>query len=370
MAPVMAAGLISAGTSLINSSNNARMQAIENERNRQFEREMQIQQQAWTQENMRLSSQLAQDQFNYEFGKEASYNSASAERQRMEAAGYNPALMYGAGTGSGVNASMNSGVNASSGSHSGANGMRGVAPQLSVPDIMSIALQKANIDVAKANERKINAEAKNIENRTPTMYNLGDIKAELMIAQKNNEISDSELKYELKENERIAKEFNQWSIPFDKQIKENSVQESAYNLAVRIQRYEFNESNNPIILRQNELAVEQSVLDLLATEVQIQANNEGIKLTKAQIITECAKNEQFIAIAKMIKEKATTEKELRGYKKAQSIVGMVTDSVDSVAGIIKSLKPSLLSNSDSNSTPITTNSQDDWIQTCNAVFGD
>lgn len=61
----------------------------------------------YAQQQMNYQAKLNRQQYDYEFNKEASYNSPSSERARLEYAGLNPALMYenGAG-GSSVNASL------------------------------------------------------------------------------------------------------------------------------------------------------------------------------------------------------------------------------------------------------------------------
>ncbi len=111
---------------------------------------------------MSHQAELNKQQYDYEFQKEAEYNSPSAERARLEAAGMNPALAYGGG------ASGGSGVQASVGSVSG--GSVGQAKPLSLAEnsldltslaqIQNMAAQSENL---KAASRKTNAEAENLE---------------------------------------------------------------------------------------------------------------------------------------------------------------------------------------------------------------
>ena len=101
----IAGGLLGAGSSAIQNSQNRqnvqetnRMNYKINQMNNQFNERMAIQQRNW-QENM--------------WNKENAYNTASAQRQRLEEAGLNPYLMMNGGS-SGVAQSAGSGATASS----------------------------------------------------------------------------------------------------------------------------------------------------------------------------------------------------------------------------------------------------------------
>lgn len=101
----IAGGLLGSGSSLIQNSQNRqnvqetnRMNYKINQMNNQFNERMAIQQRNW-QENM--------------WNKENAYNTASAQRQRLEEAGLNPYLMMTGGS-AGVAQSAGSGASASS----------------------------------------------------------------------------------------------------------------------------------------------------------------------------------------------------------------------------------------------------------------
>lgn len=86
---------------------------------------------------------LAQEMFDYTFSKESEYNDPSAQRKRLEAAGLNPALLYG---GSAAGAS-----GTASGSTAGgeAAGVQAIQP-MGLQVMLQAEQQKANIELAQS----------------------------------------------------------------------------------------------------------------------------------------------------------------------------------------------------------------------------
>ena len=87
MNPLIGASLISSGTSLLGGLSGAGAQSSANKANLQIARE-----------NNAANQQLQRDQNKWnleQWNRENGYNSASSQRQRLQAAGYNPALAVG-----------------------------------------------------------------------------------------------------------------------------------------------------------------------------------------------------------------------------------------------------------------------------------
>ncbi len=98
------------------------------------------------------------------FDYEANYNSPLAQKNRMRDAGLNPNLMYGNGASSTGNVAMSP---SSSGT---APNVGSLAPDRAIGSIGDTAMQIANLQLIKAQTRKINAEAEGQESVNPELH--------------------------------------------------------------------------------------------------------------------------------------------------------------------------------------------------------
>lgn len=148
-------GVVNAVGGLIGGATSAR----QNRKQRKHEREMQEDAQVFERDLMKLEKQLNREQYDYEFDKEAEYNSPTAQMQRWEDAGLNPYMMMeGASAGS---------VEASAGSVSGS------APGYSVNKPFDLGAQFGQAISALGN---IPHDMYSIEQmKTDTQYKEGEI---------------------------------------------------------------------------------------------------------------------------------------------------------------------------------------------------
>ncbi|WGL30920.1 DNA pilot protein [Dipodfec virus UOA04_Rod_535] len=137
----------SAGSSLFNiftqnsrNKANAREQRLENERNRNFQREM---------------AELAYQRNLEQWTRENEYNDPSNVRARLKSAGLNPDLIYGQGAGNMVSADSPQ----MSGSGYGSGGVTPTNQPISEFSALALERQRAEIDNIKANTRKTESEA-------------------------------------------------------------------------------------------------------------------------------------------------------------------------------------------------------------------
>ena len=86
---------------------------------------------------------LAQEMFDYTFNKEAEYNDPAAQRKRLEAAGLNPALLYGGG------AAGASGTASGSTAGGEAAGVQAIQP-MGLQVMLQAEQQKAQIELAQS----------------------------------------------------------------------------------------------------------------------------------------------------------------------------------------------------------------------------
>ena len=162
----LAGGLVNGVFGLFGGGNKEKEQREAEERQFQREKELMGLQYDYnskaamqTQEYIKEMNAINYEQQNQMFDKQAQWNSAEQQKQRLEEAGLNPALMYGIGGEGGSSVSSGGGAGAQVG---GANntGTQAVMMGLQAKSIES------QIELNNAQATKINAEAKKTEKET------------------------------------------------------------------------------------------------------------------------------------------------------------------------------------------------------------
>lgn len=276
------------------------------------------------------------------------YSDPSFIRSRLELAGLSPALAF-------QNGNLQSPISARIGDSNTAGGLgsssliRGSSLALTASQL---SLNKSQENVNNANADVQKALAAKYRSETPTDGNLGDAEIEVKNSIKllnsqlaSGALSEKEYKDALAVGQTIENTFNSWNMDNRKELSEVQVDQSRMNLIETIQRYDFNESNNEILLQLNEQALKQACLDYFVTELRAEALKSEIKLTDAQVLNAIAENNVLKQQAQKIYQETKTERQLRGYKKAESVMRSVNGFIISLGslagGIGRILKPSI-----------------------------
>lgn len=220
--PLTSSAIIGGAASLVSGGGQAVVGAKLNKKNRKFYQEMTEKQNAFNAEQAQIAYERSRELYDYQFGKEASYNHPLAQMQRMKAAGLNPALMYGSGVGdAGSVSAAPSGVGAATAASPS-------PPQMS--DFFSPAIQSAmnvastlskigvnksqrqnldaNTDLTKNNSKKVQKETEtlvfNLEKMLPAQYRgvIADVKktlSDMQISQRVSTAQISELQAKVKD---------------------------------------------------------------------------------------------------------------------------------------------------------------------------
>lgn len=162
----LAGGLVNGVFGLFGGGNKEKKQREAEERQFQREKELMGLQYEYnskaamqTQEYVKEMNAINYEQQNQMFDKQAQWNSAEQQKQRLKEAGLNPALMYGIGGEGGSSVSSGGGAGAQVGGTNNA-GTQAVMMGLQAKSIES------QIDLNNAQAAKINAEAKKTEKET------------------------------------------------------------------------------------------------------------------------------------------------------------------------------------------------------------
>ena len=285
-------------------------------------------------EKMEKQFKLNREQYDYERSQE----SPAMERMRLEQAGLNPALMYGGGAQGGMNSGI-TGTSISS-SPSPRSSMRQVSPA----EVAQFKVSESQSEKLSAEADKEKALAEFYRKQTPTSGNLGDAKISLMWSEEQRNAWESQLfsaTADLKNSQRVKQDFDnmfaEWKLPYDKQRVQNSVQESEYRLLGLIQEFEFKEDMNPMQLQLARAQLQVQISNILTAQVQRFLMQHQVYKTQAEITEIMAKepywsaqSEKLLADAENLRVKSETEKQMRGYKKAQAVVGMINETATTV----------------------------------------
>lgn len=166
--------ILGGGMGLIGSAINAKQQREMQEKSFEYGREMmEKQNQAelqrlglqfdYNKKTAQYNQGLAREMYDYTFEKQNEYNNPTAEKARYEAAGLNPALLYGSGGGGGGGTSATS----SGGQMSPVTGMQPMGIQVA----LQAEAQKAQIELTKAQTNSIKADT--MKKVTADMANAG-----------------------------------------------------------------------------------------------------------------------------------------------------------------------------------------------------
>lgn len=146
---------INAGSQIYTNSQNISANKDINKQNIAFQQQTNQENRDFTREMFALSQGAALDQWH----RENAYNDPSAQRQRFEAAGLNPNLVYGSGL-----SSLAANFNPASSSQGNAVSPHSDpyyrdAPEFDVGNMLSIERQRAEIDAIRANTKKTENES-------------------------------------------------------------------------------------------------------------------------------------------------------------------------------------------------------------------
>lgn len=229
--------VLGGGMGLIGGAINAKHQKEMQERSFEYGREMmEKQNQAelqrlglqfdYNKRTAQYNQGLAREMYDYTFDKQNEYNNPTAEKARYEAAGLNPALLYGSGGGSGGGTSATS----SGGQMAPVAGMQPMGIQVA----LQAEAQKAQIELTKAQTNSIKADTmkkvtadmanaglelvSNMINNKKTDTDTRKAEQEIGNLKKNNELIDAEIS-KIKNENKIS-EFQIWLNKIKQEIAE------------------------------------------------------------------------------------------------------------------------------------------------------
>lgn len=207
-------GLISSaiggGMGLIGSAINAKTQKEMQQESFKYGREMAEYQKNAELERMGLqfdynkqtaqyNQDLAREMYDYTFDKQNAYNNPAAEKARYEAAGLNPALLYGGGGGGGGGSTA---ATTSGGQAAPVSSLQPMAIQVA----LQAEAQKAQIELTKAQTNSIKADT--MKKVTADMASAGLDLVGKMLANKGSEVNNRKAEQEIlnmkKTNEQIT----------------------------------------------------------------------------------------------------------------------------------------------------------------------
>jgi hypothetical protein len=220
-------GVLGGGMGLIGQGINARQQRKMQQEAFEYGREMFNKQNEaelarmglqfdYNKQTAAYNQNLAREMYDYTFDKQNEYNNPTAEKERYEAAGLNPALLYGGGGAGG----------SSTAATSSGGQMPAVTPMqpMGIQVALQAEAQKAQIELTKAQTNSIKADtmkkvttdmasagldliAKNLANNA-TKVNTGKAEQEINNLKKTNEQIDEQIN-KLKNENKLA-EFQVW----------------------------------------------------------------------------------------------------------------------------------------------------------------
>jgi len=238
--------VLGGGMGLIGGAINAKAQKEMQEASFEYGREMMEKQNQAELQRMGLqfdynkqtaayNQNLAREMYDYTFDKQNAYNNPAAEKARYEAAGLNPALLYGGGGAGGQSTSATS----SGGQMSPVTAMQPMGIQVA----LQAEAQKAQIELTKAQTNSIKADT--MKKVTADMASAGLDLVGKMLANKGSEVNTSKAEQELQNlkstneeiNENIGKireekktiEFQNWLNDIKREIAE--IQENGATLS-------------------------------------------------------------------------------------------------------------------------------------------
>lgn len=216
--------ILGGGMGLIGSRINAKTQKEMQEASFQYGREMmEKQNQAelqrmglqfdYNKQTAQYNQNLAREMYDYTFDKQNAYNNPAAEKARYEAAGLNPALLYGGGGGGGGGGTS---ATTSGGQMAPVPGMQPMGIQIA----LQAEAQKAQIELTKAQTNSIKADT--MKKVTTDMANAGLELVSNMISNKKTEVDTKKAEQEIANlkntNEQITANIEK--IKEDKKITE------------------------------------------------------------------------------------------------------------------------------------------------------
>lgn len=201
--------VLGGGMGLIGSAINAKQQKEMQERSFEYGREMmEKQNQAelqrmglqfdYNKQTAQYNQDLARGMYDYTFDKQNAYNNPAAEKARYEAAGLNPALLYGSGGGGGGGTSATT----TGGQMSPVTSIQPMGVQVA----LQAEAQKAQTELIKAQTNSIKADT--MKKVTADMASAGLDMVGKMLANKGSEVNNRKAEQEIQNlkntNEQIT----------------------------------------------------------------------------------------------------------------------------------------------------------------------
>lgn len=282
--------------------------------------------------------------YDYQFQKESEYNDPSAQRSRLEKAGFNPALMYGAGDSGSVSAQIgNSGLE-----HMGAPYAFGN------PDPESVSRVEANIALAD----KYKAEAASLRGETIPALDTQALKTsqtnfyEASMRKLNEETKTEEQRRENIRLDNLMKDRLNRLEEKTEDLRLQSIKDQYTKIGLDLEkmRYDLSEKefwNKMQPYRKARFIAEYNNLlrDYVIKGVQAKLMEAGLQKTYAEVTLAISKSkeadakvQELISRVGLTEAKTQSENELRDWKKAHMAVSMVTSVVDSVANSVSAVK--------------------------------
>lgn len=290
------------------------------------------------------------------------YNDPSNQRARLEAAGLSPALMYG---GSGAGASMSASAADMPDAPSGA----GAASSTNNPSYDALSASVIQLNQAKADEARSNAEgnrgetipARDLQAMRTSIINRNQAEMNLLQKQAKTEeertINTQLENYAKQRENRIGDATEQVTI--DKAFADyTNIQRQGEILLEDIKGKKFQNSMNDLQRKKFIAEYNNTLIDGMMKQVQIQLARVGIYRSFAEIAYICTQDRKaqqeirnLVAEEGLTLERATSEKQLRGFKKWESGSRTFQNCCSGVASIVNAFKPGVSVSTGSASSP-------------------
>lgn len=293
---MLTGGLVNGIMGLFGGSNNAEQRQFEHEKEMMaLQNRYNTKAAAQSMEYAKTMNRINFEQQNQMFDKQAEWNSAKSQKERLQEAGLNPALMYGIGGEGGSSVSSGGGTGATVQGVNNA-GTQAVMMGLQAKSIESqIALN--NAQASKINAETENTEANTVKTRADTQVSLVNatnieeatklLKEQQLSEQSKRALNEAEKNYKIRVTalqdalERLAnaKETESWYLS-------RSIEMETYKLSKEAEKYmkeiDGLEIDNDVKKRTADLIVEQTKQNIKSTTQSILESQSRVTINEEQ----------------------------------------------------------------------------------------
>ena len=297
-ANMLTGGLVNGIMGLFGGSNRAEQRQYQHEREMMaLQNKYNMQAAAQSMEYAKTMNRINFEQQNQMFDKQAEWNSAKSQKERLQEAGLNPALMYGIGGEGGSSVSSGGGTGAEV-QGVGNPGTQAVMMGLQAKSIESqIALN--NAQVSKINAETENTEADTGKTKADTQVSIVNadniveatklIKEQQLSEQSKRDLNEAEKNYKIRvtalqdalEKLTNAKETESWYLSRSIEMETYKLSKEAEKIMKEIDGLEV---DNDVKRRTADMVVEQTRMNIKATMQSILESQSRVAINEEQKI--------------------------------------------------------------------------------------